>query len=122
MGSCVSTPTAVSPSPCSTQEQIDEYKWLLDLQEHRINQLRMRLRQWESENAGLREEVKGPVSAPGANVLCGVALRYGQVHAVEDTRQLLRDLAVLNFYQRHVLDTLACVPVHHVPVRRVRFN
>ena len=121
MGSCVSTPTTTSPSTCSAQD-MDEYQWLLDLQEHRINQLRMSLRQQESENARLREEVEGPGSAPGANVLRGVALRYGQAHAVQDTRQLLRDLAVLNFYQRHVLDTLACIPVHHAPARRVRFD
>ena len=104
---------------------MDDRQWLLDLQEHRMNQLRMRLRQRESENAGLREEIEGPGSAPGANVLLGVALRYGQAHAVEDTRQLLRDLAVLNFYQRHVLDTLACIPVRHAegyPAPRVRFE
>ena len=124
MGCFFSSPVASSQPPCSSLER-EEYEWRLGCQEHRINQLKIHLRQLESENTAFRQEVGGPRSAHGVNVLSGVASRYGQSHAKLDTRQLLQDLAVLNFYQRHTLDTLACVPV--LPSKdplapRVRFD
>ena len=124
MGCFLSSPVASSQPPCSSWER-EEYEWRLSCQEHWINQLKIRLRHLESENTAFRQEVGGPRSAHGLNVLSGVALRYGQSHAKLDTRQLLQDLAVLNFYQRHTLNTLAYVPV--LPSKdplapRVRFD
>ena len=96
------------------------YEWRLGLQEHRISQLRMRLRLWETENAGIEQESGNPDVAPGKTALSGITERFGQSSAFRDTRQVLRDLAVLNYYQRCVLNNLACAPERRVP--RVRFE
>ena len=107
MGSCISAAAASSPPSCSLEEK-EFYEWQLGLREHRISQLRIKLRQ-----------VEGGISFKTA--LTGIAERYGQADVVGDTRQILRDLAVLNYHQRVILDNLACVPTpRRVP--RVHFN
>ena len=114
MGSCFSSPDAQSPPSLSLEER-DSLEWKISVQQHRINQLRSRLQRLETENNEFKE---GPGDLGGStskSVLAGVAERYGQSGADLDTRQILRDLAVLNYYQRHVLDTLACVPECRVP-------
>ena len=119
MGCCLSTP-AVAPSPSCSPEEKERYEWLLRVQEHRINRLRMRLRQWEESSVAL-DESSGNSDAPfGKTALCGVAQRYDGSGGFRDTRQVIRDLAVLNYYLRQVLDNLACVPERRVP--RVRFE
>ena len=119
MGSCLSAPAVPPPSSCSPREK-DLYEWRIGLQEHRISQLRMRLRQWEAENAGIQQGSRDLNVAPGKTALSGIAERYGQASAIRDTRQVLRDLAILNYYQRCALDNLACAPERCVP--RVRFE
>ena len=107
MGSCISGAAASSSSSCSLEEK-EFYEWQLGLQEHRISQLRMKLRQAEGGSSF-------------KTALTGIAERYGQADVVGDTRQILRDLAVLNYHQRVILDNLACVSTpRRVP--RVHFN
>ena len=80
----------------------------------------MRLRRWESEDAGFKQESGDIGDSLSKTALSGIAERYGKTGAGPDTRQVLRDLAILNYYQRCVLDALACAPERRVP--RVRFQ
>ena len=119
MGSCFSSPDAPSPPSCSPEER-DSLEWKISLQQHKINQLKLRLKRWETENIVTKQGPGDIGSATSKSALTGIADRYGQTGADRDTRQILWDLAVLNYYQRHVLDALACVPERRVP--RVHFK
>ena len=119
MGNCLASPEASSSTSCDPEER-DAFEWKIGVQRHRIEQLEMRLRRWESENASFKQESEDIDILPGRTALSGIAGRYGQSGAVRDTPQVLRDLAVLNFYQGQVLDALACTPERRVT--RVRFQ
>ena len=118
MGNCLASPESPPSTFCSCEER-DALEWRIGIQRHRIEQLEMRLRQWERENAGSKSQSGDIDILSGRTALSGIAGRYGQPGVIRDTPQILRDLAVLNFYQREVLDVLACVPERRVP--RVRF-
>ena len=114
MGANFSSPDVPTAPSCSPEER-DSLEWKISLQQHRINQLSLRLQRWETENNEIKEGPGDISSATSKSVLAGVAERYGQSGADQDTRQILRDLAVLNYYQRHIPDALACVPERRVP-------
>jgi hypothetical protein len=116
MGSCLSAASASSSTSCSIRDE-EFYEWKIAIQKHRINQLIMRLRRWEEAGGGGNVGMEGrdPGKFPSKTVLFGIAGRYGGSDIVQDTPQVLRDLSVLNYYQRCVLDNLAWVPECQAP-------
>ena len=121
MGTCLSSTSAPSSASCSVRDE-EFYEWQIAVQEHRIKQLGMRLRRWEEAGGGGNVGMEGrdPGKFPSKTVLSDIAGRYGGSEIVQDTPQVIRDLSVLNYYQRCVLDNLACVPERQDP--QVRFK
>ena len=66
---------------------------MIGIQRHRIEQLEMRLRQWERENAGSEPQSGDIDILSGRTALSRIAGRYGRPGAIRDTPQILRDLA-----------------------------
>ena len=114
MGSCLSAASASSSTSCSIRDE-EFYEWKIAIQEHRINQLVMRLRRWEEAGGDVVMDGRDPGKFPSKTVLSGIADRYSGSEIVQDTPQVLRDLSVLNYYQRCVLDNLAWVPERQAP-------